>query len=151
MTLEDRLQADLKTAQLARDEQTVSVLRMVKSTLLYAKVAAGTRDEEMPDSAVEELLAKEAKKRQESADLFKQGGNATKAEAELQEKAIIEKYLPTQLGEDEIIKMIDTAISEIGATTPAQMGQVIGAVKAKAGTQADGSVIARLAKERLSQ
>jgi uncharacterized protein YqeY len=150
MSLEAKLQADLKTAQLARDEQTVSVLRMLKSTLLYAKVAAGSRDEEMPDKQVEEILAKEAKKRQESADLFKQGGNDAKAADELQEKAIIERYLPTQLTEDQILELIDAAIAALGATTPAQMGQVIGAVKAKAGTTADGGIIARLAKERLA-
>jgi uncharacterized protein YqeY len=150
MSLEATLQNDLKTAMLAKDERTVAVLRMVKSTLLYAKVAAGSRDEEMADEAVQELLAKEAKKRQESADLYVRGGNAEKAEAELAEKAIIERYLPEQLGDDEIRAMIDTVITEMGTADMSKMGQVIGAVKAKAGTSADGAVVARLVKERLS-
>jgi uncharacterized protein YqeY len=150
MSLEATLQNDLKTAMLAKDERTVAVLRMVKSTLLYAKVAAGSRDEEMADAAVQELLAKEAKKRQESADLYVQGGSTEKAEAELAEKAIIEHYLPAQLGEDEIRAMIDTVITEMGTADMSKMGQVIGAVKAKAGTSADGAVVARLVKERLS-
>jgi uncharacterized protein YqeY len=150
MSLEATLQNDLKTAMLAKEERTVAVLRMVKSTLLYAKVAAGSRDEELADAAVQELLAKEAKKRQESADLYVRGGNTEKAEAELAEKAIIEHYLPAQLGEDEIRAMIDTVITEMGTADMSKMGQVIGAVKAKAGTSADGAVVARLVKERLS-
>jgi uncharacterized protein YqeY len=151
MQLETTIDQDLKAAQLARDAQLVSVLRMLKSTFLYAKVAAGGRDIELSDEAIQDILAKEAKKRQESADLYKQGGNNEKAEAELAEKAIIEHYLPAQLSEDELQKIIDGVITETGASSLAQMGQVIGAIKKQTGASADGAIVARLVKERLSQ
>jgi uncharacterized protein YqeY len=96
------------------------------------------------------LLAKEAKKRQESADLYVQGGNQEKAEAELEEKKVIEKYLPEQLSEEEVAKLVDEAIAQTGANSLAQMGQVIGMVKGKVGAAADGALIARLVKEKLA-
>jgi uncharacterized protein YqeY len=151
MALEVTLEQDLKQAMLAREEQTTSVLRMLKSSLLYAKVAAGSRDKPLDDTVVQDIFAKEAKKRQESADLYRQGGNEEKAEAELHEKAIIERYLPAQLSEAELVPIIDGVIADTGASGPAQMGQVIGAVKKQTGASADGALIARLVKERLSQ
>lgn len=150
MSLEATLDQDLKAALLNREEQTVSTLRMLKSTLLYAKVAAGSKDTELDDDTVIGILGKEAKKRQESADLFARGGNQKKAEDELAEKAIIEKYLPAQMGEDEIRALIEEVVSGMGEVDPTKMGQIIGQVKAKAGASADGGVIARLVKERLS-
>lgn len=151
MSLEATLNQDLKTALLARDELTVSVLRMLKSTLLYAKVEKGSRDEELADEGVQTILAKEAKKRQESADLYAKGGNAASAEKELAEKAIIEKYLPEQLSEEELAEVIDRVISEVGTNDPTKMGMVIGEVRKKVGNTADGAAIARLVKERLTK
>jgi len=147
--LEQRLEQDLKAALLGGDSQRVSTLRLVKSVLLNAKVATGKRDTGLSDDEVIALLGKEAKKRQESADLYKQGGNQQKAEAELAEKAIIEAYLPEQASEADIAAVVDEAIQQTGASGPAGMGQVIGAVKQKLGASADGAVIARLAKEKL--
>ena len=150
MSLEATLEQDLKAALLAKDARKVSTLRMVKSVLLYAKVAGKGRDQELGDDEVIALLSKEAKKRQESADLYAQGGNTAKAEDELAEKAIIEQYLPAQLSEDELVIMVDEAIASLGVTDASKMGQVIGTVKQKAGASADGAVIARLVKERLA-
>jgi uncharacterized protein YqeY len=98
---------------------------------------------------VQAVLGKEAKKRQESADLYKQGGNQEKAQAELVEKNVIEKYLPEQMGEDDIAKVVEETIGELGATSTQQMGQVFGKVREKTGGAADGGTIARLVKERL--
>lgn len=147
--LEQQLEQDIKAALLARDQVKATTLRGLKATLLNVKVAEGKRDSGLSDDEVITVLAKEAKKRQESADLYKQGGNQAKAEAELTEKAVIEAYLPAQLSEDEISKLIEEAIAQTGASGPQGMGQVIGQVKAKTGASADGSVIARLAKEKL--
>ncbi len=105
--LEQKIEQDLKTALLASDAQRVSVLRGLKSVLLNVKVAEGKRDSGLDDDAVLAIFAKEAKKRQESADLYKQGGSQEKADAELAEKAIIEGYLPEQLGEAELGAMVD--------------------------------------------
>jgi len=147
--LEDKLEQDLKAALLAKDAQRVSVLRGLKSVLLNVKVAEGKRDSGLKDEEVQKILAKEAKKRQESADLYKQGGDKDRTNAELAEKAIIEEYLPEQLSEEALARLVDGAIAATGAKEQKDMGKVIGAVRAKAGAGADGAVIARLAKEKL--
>lgn len=147
--LEDRLEQDLKTALLAGESQKVTTLRGLKSALLNVKVAEGKRDEGLTDDEVIAVFAKEAKKRQESADLYKQGGRQEKADDELTEKAIIETYLPEQLSEDEIAALVDEVIAQTGAQGPQAMGQVIGQVRQKVGAGADGAVIARIAKEKL--
>lgn len=145
--LEQRLEDDLKTAMLAGDAERVSTLRGLKSVLLNKKVADGTRDMAMSNDDVITLLSKEAKKRQESADLYTQGGRPELADKELSEKAIIDSYLPERLSEEAIGELVDQAISSLDAD--ANMGQIIGQVKAKAGAGADGAVIAKLVKERL--
>lgn len=149
MSIKGQIEADLKQAMLAGDKTLVETLRGLKSAILYAEVAAGTRGETDDDAAVQAVLAKEAKKRQESADLFKQGGNNEKAQAELAEKTVIEKYLPEQMSEADIKKVVDEVMAEMGATSAQQMGQVIGQVRARTQGQADGGIIARLVKEKL--
>jgi len=150
MELEKRIDQDLKTALLGGDKVTAETLRGLKAALLSVKVEQGKRGTGLSDDEVIAVLSKEAKKRQESADLFKQGGNQEKADAELTEKALIETYLPAQLSDEEITKLVDEAIGSSGASGPQDMGKVIGAVKAKAGASADGAVVARIAKEKLS-
>lgn len=147
--LEQKIEQDIKTALLGGDSQRVSTLRGVKAVLLNVKVATGKREAGLSDDEVLVQLSKQAKQRQESADMYVQGGDQARADAELAEKAIIETYLPAQLSETDIAKLIDEAITETGASGPAGMGQVIGQVKQKAGATADGAVIARLAKEKL--
>jgi len=147
--LEQRLEQDIKSAMLAGDTQRTTTLRGLKSALLNVKVAAGKRDSGLTDEEVLPVLAKQAKQRQESADLYVQGGDQTRADAELAEKAIIEAYLPEQLSDDEVAVLVDEAIAATGAEGQAGMGKVIGAVRAKAGASADGSVIARITKEKL--
>jgi uncharacterized protein YqeY len=150
MSVEGQLTGDLKAAMLAGQQQRVMTLRGLKSNLLYAKVAKnGPRDEELADSEVLEVLSRESKKRQESADLYAKGGSPERAEAELAEKAIIDSYLPEQLTEDELSTLIDRVVGESGANSVSQMGMVIGKVKQEAGVRADGAAVARLVKERL--
>ena len=136
---------------LAGDKTLVSTLRGLKSAIQYAEVEKGSREQGLSDNDIIQLLTKEAKKRQESADLYRQGGNEEKAAAELAEKVVIEKYLPEQMSEAEIAQLIDLAIKELGANNPQQMGQVIGKVKAEAKGTADGATIARLVQQRLAQ
>jgi uncharacterized protein YqeY len=150
VSLEQQIEQDLKAAMLGGDTQRVSVLRGLKSVLLNEKIAKGTRETGLSDDDALSLISKESKKRQDSADLYVQGGAQDKADAELAEKAIIDSYLPAQLSEDEIGKLVDQAIAVTGASGPADMGKVIGAVRAKAGASADGGVIARIAKEKLN-
>jgi len=148
--LKTRIDQDLKSALLAGDKVLVTTLRGLKSAILYAEVAKGVRDEGLPDQEITVLLSKEAKKRQESADLYRQGGSLEKAEAELEEKAVIEKYLPEQLSDADLQAIVETAATEVGASGPQAMGKVIGLVKQRAGSQADGGRIAAMVKQRLS-
>jgi uncharacterized protein YqeY len=148
--LEQKIEQDIKTALLAGDSERVSTLRGLKATLLNVKVATGKRESGLTDEEVLPHLSKQAKQRQESADMYVQGGDQARADKELAEKAIIEAYLPAQLSEAEIAKLIDDVIAKTGASGPSAMGQVIGQVKQRAGAAADGSVIARLAKEKLT-
>jgi uncharacterized protein YqeY len=148
--LKQRLQDDVKAAMLAGDTLRLETLRGLKSVILYAEVAAGKREEGLGDAEIESLLAKEAKKRQESADLYKQGGANDRADKELSEKAIIEEYLPKQLGEDEVAAVVDEVINEVKPEGMQQMGQVIGQVKSRLGNSADGALIAKLVKEKLA-
>lgn len=149
MGLKEQIEADLKTAMLAGEKTLVTTLRGLKSAILNVEVAKGARETGLPESEITDVLAKEAKKRQESADMYIQGSSQDRADAELQEKAVIEKYLPKRMTEDEIKQIIEEVTTEIGAT-PQQMGQIIGTVKQRTAGSADGAVIARLVKEKLS-
>lgn len=149
--LKARIDQDLKSALLAGDKVLATTLRGLKSAILYAEVAKGSRGQGLDDDEIIALFSKEAKKRQESADLYKQGGNEEKAAAELAEKQVIEGYLPQQLSDDELVAIIDAAIKENDASGPAAMGKVIGAVKQKTAGQADGARIAQLVKQQLEQ
>lgn len=134
---------------LAGDKTLVTTLRGLKSAILYAEVAAGKKDSGISDDEIIALFGKEAKKRTESAELYKQGGNQVKADAELTEKAVIEKYLPAQISDDELRLIVDTVEQKLGGITKEQMGVAIGLVKATAGPSADGARIAAAVKGRL--
>lgn len=150
MTIKETIQNDLKQAMLAADKATATALRTIKSAILDAEVEANKRDTGLTDEEVIRVLTKEAKKRQESIDLYNQGGNQAQAQAEAEEKRIIEAYLPDKLTEAELQTIVDQAVAELGAATMADMGRVMGVVKQKAGPAADGSLLARLVKARLS-
>lgn len=147
--LKSRIDQDLKEALLAGDKVLVTTLRGLKSAILYAEVAKGSRQDGLSDEDITALLAKEAKKRQESADLYSKGGSEDKAAAELEEKRVIERYLPQQLSDDELEAIIDSVVKGLDASGPSAMGQVIGAVKQKVAAQADGARVAQLVKKKL--
>lgn len=149
MSIKEQIDADLKTAMLGGDKTLTTTLRGLKSVILYAEVAKGNREEGLSDAEIIDAFSKEAKKRQESAELYVKGGNQERADAELLEKQVIEKYLPAQLSDDELKAIIDEVIAETGATGPQALGQVIGGVKARTKGAADGAKIAGFVKERL--
>lgn len=148
MTIKEQIDADLKSAMLAGNKTLAETLRGLKSAILNVEIEKGAREQGLSDDEAIQVLSKEAKKRQESADLYKQGGNSEKEQAELAEKKVIEKYLPEQMSEEELGKLVDEAIAQIGKDQ-SKMGQIIGAVKQKAGPSADGATIAKLVKEKL--
>ena len=149
--IKQRLNDDVKSAMLAGDALRVETLRGLKSAILYAEVAAQRREDGLNDDEILALMAKEAKKRQESADFYIQGNATERAEKELAEKVIIETYLPAQLDEVAIRDSVVKTIAELGVTSPQQLGQVIGAVKKKLGSSADGATVARLVKQCLEE
>lgn len=150
--LQEQIKQDLKKALLAKDAETVSVLRSIKSAIIYAEVARGVKGGAgLSDQEILDVISRESKKRQESADLFVKGGAADRAEKELREKAIIDTYLPPALTTDEVNQLVDAAVAELGDVTPQTMGRIIGRVKELSKGAADGSVVAGIVKERMGR
>ncbi len=149
MSIKDKIEQDIKQAMLGGDKTLTETLRGLKNAIVNVEIAKGQRESGISDPEVIEVLGKEAKKRQESADLYRRGGNEARATAELAEKSVIEKYLPAQLDEATVKEVVDSVVQELGASSIQQMGQVIGQVRERTKGQADGAVIARLVKEKL--
>lgn len=149
MAIKEQVNQDIKTAMLSGQKELVTTLRGIKSVILYAEVAANKRETGLPESDIISLLQKEAKKRQESADLYTQGDDAQRAAAELAEQVIIQKYLPAALSESDVKELVEQEVAKLDGAGQQQMGQIIGAVKKASGGAADGALIAQLVKERL--
>lgn len=145
--LKDTLNQDIKTALLGGDKQKAEVLKALKSAILYEEVALKVRDTGLPDDKILAVLARESKKRGESAEIYKNAGHTDRADVELAEKAIIDEYLPKQLTDEELTQVVGDVIASMDNP---QMGPVIGAVKAKVGTSADGGRIAAAVKSKLT-
>jgi uncharacterized protein YqeY len=150
MALKQRIQDDLKAALLGGDRFVGETLRGLKAAILNEEVALGKRDEGLDDTEIEKIVAKEVKKRNESATLYEQNGRAESAADERREAEIMSAYLPKQLSEDEVKAVIEAAVKQLGANGMSDMGKVIGVVKAKVGNTADGALIAKLVKEQLT-
>lgn len=151
MSLKATIDSDLKTALLAGDRFTAETLRGFKAAVLNEEVAKGLRDTGLADADVEQIAAREVKKRLESAAIYEQNSRDDAADQERREADIIQKYLPEQLSEAELKTVVDAKIAETGATSPQDMGKVIRAVKADVGTAGDSALIARLVRETLTK
>lgn len=149
--LKQKIDQALKEAMLSGDKVRVSVLRGLKSAVLYEEVASGKKETGLSDVEIETVLARESKKRLESIELYKQGGSQDKASAEEAERAIINEFLPKPLTPDQIAEAVKKHIELLGASSPADMGKVIGAVKSDLGNSADGAQIAEVVKKQLEQ
>ena len=147
--LKAQIENDTKAALLGGDRFRADVLRGLKAVILNEEVAKGKRDEGLDDATIEQLIAREVKKRLDSVQQYTAAARPELAETEQAEAKILEAYLPEQLSEADVQKLIDETIAELGVSGPQAMGQVIGAVKAKVGNSADGATIARLVKEAL--
>lgn len=150
MRLEERIHSDMKTALLGGNRFEGEVLRNLKAAFLNEEVATGTRETGLSDEIAEKVIAREVKKRKESITLYHDNDRDDLAENEQKELEVLERYLPQQLSEDEVRELATQVITETGASSPQQMGQVIGGVKAKAGNAADGALVAKIVKELLS-
>ena len=145
----EQINQDLKAAMLSRDTFRVDTLKGLKTAAQYADVEARSKGQTLDDAAVLAIFQKESKKRAEAADLYKNANETERAEKELSEKAIIDAYLPAQMSEDDIRKVVDEVAAEMGGVNQQTMGRVIGAVKAKVGNSADGALIAQIVKSKL--
>jgi uncharacterized protein YqeY len=147
--LETKLEQDIKQALLGGDKFRAEVLRGLKSATLNEKIAKGLREQGLSDEQFLAIVTREVKKRTESAELYVQAGSQERADKELNEKSILEEYLPKQLTDDELSQVVDEVMGSLGQD--AQMGQVIGAVRARVGASADGGRIAATVKAKLGQ
>ena len=150
MALKQRIQDDLKAALLGGDRFVGETLRTLKAAILNEEVAQNKRDEGLDDATIEQIIAKEVKKRNEAASLYAQNDRAESAASERREAEILSVYLPQQLSEAEVQTIVTATVAALGATDAKMMGQVIGAVKKAVGNTADGSLVARLVKEALN-
>lgn len=149
MSLEQTINADIKTAMLAKDAVALTSLRAIKAAILLAKTAEGAKDALSAEDEIK-LVQKLVKQRKDSLEIYQTQNRPDLAEKESQEIAVIEKYLPAQLSADELKSAIEKIITETGATSPADMGKVMGvATKALAG-KTDGKAISAMVKELLT-
>jgi hypothetical protein len=145
----DRLKTDLVTAMKARDELTTATLRMVLAAVGVEEVA-GRSARELSDDEVLAVVGREAKKRREAATAFDDARRTELADRERAEGAVLDAYLPVQLGEDELVALVRAAVAESGATEPRQMGQVMKVLRPKVAGRAEGGRVAAEVKRQLA-
>ena len=149
--LKARITDEMKAALLGGNRFRGDVLRNVKAAILNEEVSLGKRDEGLNDAEVEKVLSREVKKRVESAELYRSNGRIELAESEEKEAAILREFLPEQLSEAEIVAIVKDVVASMDDVSMQKMGQVIGAVKQKVGNAADGALIAKIVKEKLTK
>ncbi len=142
----DKINADTITAMKAKDEAATSALRMLKSAIKYKEVDL---KREVKDEDVIEVLSKQAKQRKESIEGFEKGNRPEMAAKEKAELALIEKYLPAGLSDEELTKLIEEAIKSSGAAGPKDMGKVMGVLNPKIKGRADMGKVSGLVKSKL--
>ena len=150
MTLQQRVDSDLKEAMRAKDATKLNVLRMLKSALKYAAIAKSDAEAELSDAEAVQVIRKQAKQRQDSIESFEKGGRAELAEKEKDELAILNTYLPQGMSPDELAKVVRETIAELGATSKAQMGAVMKALQGKVGGRADGKTLSSEVQKQLT-
>ena len=149
MSLEQKIMTELKTAMLAKDEKALRSLRAVKAAILLAKTSEGGGGELKEEDEIK-LLQKLVKQRKDSLEIFTQQNRADLAQKEKEEIDVIEKFLPKQMSPDELKAELKLIIAEVGASSPADMGKIMGAATKKFAGKADGKTISALVKELLA-
>jgi uncharacterized protein YqeY len=144
-----QLRTDLSAAIKSKDEVTVRTLRMVMAAIKSAEVA-GTQAIELDDAGIMKVLQKQAAQRSDSAQAFTEGGRTERADAELAERAVIERYLPAALSDDELQAVVAEEVAGYSGEPKAAMGMIIKAVNARVAGRADGKKVAELVKAQLT-
>jgi len=149
MTLEERLDSDLKEAMRARDSTKLGVLRMLKSALKYAAIAKSGTEAELSDAEAAHVIRKQVKQRQDSIESFEKGGRAELASKEKEELGVLNAYLPQAMSSDELVKVVRETIAEVGATSKTQMSAVMKALQAKVAGRVDGKTLSAEVQKQL--
>jgi hypothetical protein len=149
MSLTDQINNDLKEAMKAKDTIRLTALRSIKSQLLLAATEKGADAESSGEAGIK-MLQKLVKQRKESAELYKSQGREDLAAPELAEAAIIEKYLPAQLTEDELKPILQAIVEKVGASGPQDMGKVMGMASKELAGKADGKTISTIVRQLLN-
>jgi uncharacterized protein len=148
MTLFDKISDDLKSAMLARQKERLESLRAIKTALLLAKTESATHD--LTPELELKILQKLVKQRRESAEIFKSQNRMDLYQKEVDEASIIEEYLPRQMSEAELVPLLRDIIERVGASSPKDMGKVMGTASKELAGKADGKMIADKVKELLA-
>ncbi|OGD98129.1 glutamyl-tRNA amidotransferase [Candidatus Curtissbacteria bacterium RIFCSPLOWO2_01_FULL_38_11b] len=143
----DKINQDLIDAQKSKDTVMVSTLRLLLADVKNAQIEKGS---ELTDEEIINQIQRGAKKRKESIDAYQKANRSDLVDKETRELGVLQKYLPKQLSQDEIGKIVDEIISETGARSPGDIGKVIGQVMAKLRGRADGSMVSEIVKSKLS-
>lgn len=146
--LKDQIRADLKEAMKAKEKERTGTIRMLLAAIQTAETEGSKH--EVDDEEIQKIIAREIKKRRESAEIYQTNGREDLAAQELTEASILEAYQPKQLNDEELALLVDAAVSSTGATSMAQMGQVMKEATAQAAGRADGKRISEAVKARLS-
>ncbi len=149
MNLFDQVSADIKSAMLAKDKVRLEALRGIKKEFIEAKTAKGASGD-LSDDAAMKILAKMAKQRRETAEIYAQQNRPELAEAEMAQAAVIEEYMPKQLSDEELTAAINEIIGRVGATSPKEMGKVMGVASKELAGKAEGRAISAKVKDLLS-
>lgn len=148
MTLRERLDADLKEAQKARDQVRMDTIRALKSAVKYKEVEGEAKT--LGDDEILKVLASLVKQRRDSVEQFRANGRPELADKEEREIGILQTYLPAQLGPDELEALVDATIAELGVSGPKAMGAVMKAVQAKVAGRAEGKAVSEVVKRKLA-
>lgn len=150
MSLSEQIMEAMKTAMKSKDTMALQALRSVKSAILMAQTESGAKDTLSEDEELK-LLQKLVKQRKDSAAIFTEQGRADLADPELAEAKVIEAFLPEQMSEEEVAKVIDEIIAQTGAASMKDMGKVMGMANGKLVGKSDSKTISTIVKQRLTQ
>ena len=148
MTLRDRIEAAMRDSMRARDEQRTQTLRMAMAAAQNRRIAL---QRDLTDEEVVDVLTRQVKQRRESVEMYRAGGRADRAELEEAEAAILAEFLPEQLDEAEIEALVRTAITASGASSPADMGRVMGHLSPQTKGRADGRLVSEVVRRLLAE
>ena len=149
MSMQQRIDSDLKDAMRAKDANRLGVLRMLKSAMKYAAIEKSGAEGELDDTEATQVIRKQVKQRQDSIESFEKGGRPELADKEKAELTILSTYLPQAMSAEELAEAVGEAIAEVGATSRAQMGAVMKVLQAKIAGRADGKTLSQEVQRQL--